>query len=178
MRRQVEMAKQISIAAVVAICISLMTLTAQPLWGQAVYGSILGTVTDPQGAAVANAKVTVTDQRKGTSDTTTTNDSGNYSVTHLIPDVYTVRVEAPGFKASEQKDVNVSADAASNVPLQFQVGGTSETVEVTAEAPQLKTDRADVATTFNEKYVEDLPILNRNFTSLQLLAPGSQKITG
>src|SRR6266403_244343 len=172
------MAKQLSMAAMLTICICLVTLTAQPVWGQAVYGSIIGTVTDPQGAAVANAKVTVTDQRKGTTDTTTSNDSGNYSVTHLIPDVYTVRIEAPGFKASEQKDVNVSADAASNVPLQFQVGGTSETVEVTAEAPQLKTDRADVATTFNEKYVADIPILNRNFTGLQLLAPGSQKMTG
>src|SRR5258707_4780594 len=177
MRRQVEMAKQISIAAVVAVCISLMTLAPQPVWGQAVYGSIQGTVTDPQGATVTNAKVTVTNQRKGTSDTTTTNESGNYSVTHLIPDVYTIRVEAPGFKQSEQKDILVSADAAANVPLQFQVGGTSETVEVTAEAPQLKTDRADVATTFNEKYVEDIPILNRNFTTLQLMAPGSQKLT-
>src|SRR5712692_8115793 len=172
------MAKQISIAAMLTICVCLVTLTPQPVWGQAVYGSIIGTVTDPQGAAVVNAKVTVLDQRKGTSDTTTTNESGNYSVTHLIPDVYTVRVEAPGFKASEQKDVLVSADAAANVPLQFQVGGTSETVEVTAEAPQLKTDRADVATTFNEKYVEDIPILNRNFTTLQLMAPGSQKIVG
>src|ERR1700730_3962576 len=168
------MAKQLSIAAMLTVCICLVTLTAQPAWGQAVYGSILGTVTDPQGAAVANAKVTVTDQRKGTSDTTTTNDSGNYSVTHLIPDVYTVRVEAPGFKASEQKDVIVSADAAANVPLQFQVDGTSETVEVTAEAPQLKTDRADVATELNAKQVQDIPNLNRNFTSLQLMAPGSQ----
>src|SRR6267143_2757239 len=104
MRRQAEMAKQISIAAVVAVCISLMTLAPQPVWGQAVYGSIIGTVTDPQGAAVANAKVTVTNQRKGTSDTTTSNESGNYSVTHLIPDIYTVRAEGAGFKASEIKD--------------------------------------------------------------------------
>src|SRR5258708_10700950 len=170
------MAKQISIAAMLMVCVCLVTLTAQPVWAQAVYGSIIGTVTDPQGAAVANAKVTVTDQRKNTSDTTTTNDSGNYSVTHLIPDVYTVRVEAPGFKASEQKDVIVSADAAANVPLQFQVGGTSETVEVTAEAPQLKTDRADVATEFNAMQVADMPILNRNFTTLQLMAPGSQRM--
>src|SRR5437762_2225129 len=95
---------------------------------QAVYGSILGTVTDPQGAAVANAKVTVTNQRKNTTDTTTTNADGNYSVTHLIPDIYTVRAEGTGFKASEQKDVIVSADAAANVPMQFQVGGASETV--------------------------------------------------
>src|SRR5260370_33267804 len=55
---------------------------------QAVYGSILGTVVDPQGAAVTGAKVVVTDQSKGTSVETTTNESGNYSVTHLIPDAY------------------------------------------------------------------------------------------
>src|SRR5258707_7868534 len=151
MRRQVKMAKQISIAAVVAVCISLMTLAPQAVWGQDVYGSIIGTVTDPQGAAVANAKVTVTNQRKGTSDTTTTNESGNYSVTHLIPDIYTVRVESSGFKVSQQKDVNVSADAASSVPLQFQVGGTSETVEVTGEAPQLQTGPAHLATTVKQK---------------------------
>ena len=143
---------------------------------QAVYGSILGTITDPSGAAVANAKVTVTDERKGTSDTTTTNDSGNYSVTHLIPDTYTVRVEGQGFKSLEFKGVIVNADAGSDVNGQFQVGSTSEQVEVTAEAPQLKTDRADVAIEYNEKYVEDLPILNRNFTSFELLSPGTQKL--
>src|SRR6201981_938095 len=147
-------------------------------FGQAVYGSILGPVTDPQGAAVPNAKVTVTDQRKGSTDETTTNADGNYQVTHLVPDAYSVKVEAAGFKVSEQKDIPVQADAAARVDLQFQVGGASETVEVTAEAPQLKTDRADVAVTFNERAVENVPILNRNFTQLQLMAPGSQKIVG
>jgi hypothetical protein len=172
------MAKQITIAAVVIFSLCLAVLAPQPALGQAVYGSIIGTVTDPQGAAVANAKVTVINVGKGTTDTTTTNESGNYSVTHLIPDVYTVRAEAQGFKVSEQKNVQVVADAAANVPLQFQVGGTSETVEVTGEAPQLKTDRADVATTFTERQVEDLPIYNRNFTTLQLLSPGNQRMNG
>jgi len=173
-----KMTKQITTAVVVSLFICLATFTPPAAQAQAVYGSILGTVTDPQGAAVANAKVTVIDQRKGTSDSTTTNDSGNYSVTHLIPDLYTVRAESQGFKTSEQKDVIVEADAVANVPLQFQVGGTSETVEVTGEADELKTDRADVATSFSEKYVEDMPILNRNFTTLQLMAPGSQKMVG
>ena len=145
--------------------------------GQAVYGSILGTITDPSGAAVPNAKVTVTNQRKGTTETTTTNDSGNYSVTHLIPDIYAVHVEGSGFKSLEFKDVIVNADAGTDVNGQFQVGSTSEQVEVTAEAPQLKTDRADVAIEFNSKYVEDLPILNRNFTSFELLSPGTQKLS-
>ncbi|HEY7098848.1 MAG TPA: TonB-dependent receptor [Terriglobales bacterium] len=160
------------------ICLGLLLLLTSTAFGQAVYGSVIGTVTDPQGAAVAGAKVTVTSVRKGTTEETTTNADGNYSVTHLIPDIYAVKVEAPGFKVTQANDINVSADAAARVDLQFQVGGTTETVEVTAEAPQLKTDRADVATTFNEKYVEDMPILNRNFTTLQLMAPGSQKLTG
>src|SRR5437868_8016670 len=165
-------------ACLAILCLAVLVVSNVPAVGQAVYGSIIGTVTDPQGAAVPGAKVTVTDERKGTKDTATTNDTGNYSVTHLVPDTYTVRVEAPGFKVSEQKGIVVNADAAARVDSQFQVGSNTESVEVTAEAPQLKTDRADVATTFNEKYVEDIPILNRNFTTLQLMAPGSQKIVG
>jgi hypothetical protein len=144
--------------------------------GQAVFGSILGTVTDPSGAAVANAKVTVLDQRKGTAEHTTTNDSGNYSVTHLIPDIYTVQIEATGFKRLEFKDVTVLVDNSSKVDGQFQVGSTSEQVEVTAETPQLKTDRADVAIEYDEKMVENLPNLNRNFTNLELSSPGTQKL--
>jgi hypothetical protein len=158
--------------------VSLCMLTPTAAFAQAVYGSILGTVTDPHGAAVAGAKVTVTNQRKGTEDTTTTNADGNYSVTHLVPDTYTVKVEGTGFKVSQQKDVIVEADAGARVDLKFQVGTATETVEVTAEAPQLKTDRADVAVTFNDRAVVEVPILNRNFTELQLMAPGSQKIIG
>src|SRR6266849_5275278 len=173
-----KMAKQISIAAMLTICVCLVTLTPQPVWGQAVYGSILGTVTDPKGAAVTHAKVTVVNQNKGTTDTVTSNESGNYSATHLVPDSYTVRVEAAGFKVSEQKNVVVSADNGTRLDLQFQVGGTSETVEVTAETPQLKTDRADVAIEYSSKQVAELPLLNRNFQSLELLTPGTQTLTG
>jgi hypothetical protein len=160
------------------LALAVFTLIPTPAPAQAIYGSILGTVTDPQGAAVTNAKVTVINQNKGTTDTATTNESGNYSVTHLVPDSYTVRVEAPGFKASEQKNVTVSADTGTRLDLQTQVGGTSETVEVTSEAPQLKTDRADVAIEFSSKQVAELPIINRNFQSLELLTPGTQVING
>jgi len=146
--------------------------------GQAVYGSILGTVTDPSGAAVTGAKVTVTSQTKNTSVTDTTNESGNYSVTHLIPDVYTVRIEGSGFKTLQYKDIQVNADVGRRVDGQFQVGSASEQVEVTAEAPQLKTDRADVSIEFSQRAIEDAPILNRNFTSFELLSPGTQKLVG
>ena len=167
--------KKSVLAAIAAIGL-LCGLWAPTALAQAVYGSIIGTVTDPSGAAVANAKVTVTSQNKNTSVDATTNESGNYSVTHLIPDVYSVRVEGQGFKVLQFKDIIVNADSAANVDGQFQVGSASEQVEVTAEAPQLKTDRSDVAVEFNSKYVEDLPILNRNFTSFELLSPGTQKL--
>src|ERR1043166_4627376 len=140
----------------VAVSSLLCSLGVASAFGQAVYGSILGTVTDPSGAAVNGAKVTVTSQSRNTSTETTTNESGNYSVTHLIPDVYTVRVEGAGFKSLEFKSVQVSADSGSRVDGQFQVGGTSETVEVTSEAPQLKTDRADVSVEFTGKQLQEL----------------------
>ena len=161
----------------VAVMSLLCSLWVPSALGQAVYGSILGTVTDPSGAAVSGAKVTVTSQTKNVSTETTTNDSGNYSVTHLIPDVYSVQIAGTGFKTLQFKDIPVAADSGAKVDGQFQVGSASEQVEVTAEAPQLKTDRADVAFEFNTKYVEDLPILNRNFTSFELLSPGTQKLS-
>ncbi len=169
--------KRSALAAVAGLAL-LCGLWTPIAFGQAVFGSISGTITDPSGAAVPNAKVTVTDQAKGSVDQTTTNESGNYTVTHLIPDPYTVRVEGAGFKVIEFKDIAVSADTATHIDGQFQVGSTSEQVEVTGEAEQLKTDRADVSIEFNQKYVEDLPIMNRNFTSFELLSPGTQKMVG
>jgi hypothetical protein len=171
------MKKAVSFSALLVVAL-LSSVSIPRASAQAVYGSILGTVTDPQGAAVAQAKVTITDQNKGTTQEATTNESGNYSVTHLVPDVYSVKVEAQGFKAAEQKDVTVSADVGARIDLALQLGATSESVEVTAEAAQLKTDRADVATTFTERTVESLPVYNRNFTGFQLLQPGNAYQTG
>lgn len=167
-----------SLCVAVAACSLLFGLWIPFAVGQAVYGSILGTVTDPSGAAVPGAKVTVTSQTKNTSVAETTNESGNYSVTHLIPDVYSIRIEGSGFKTLQFKDIQVSADTGSRVDGQFQVGSASEQVEVTAEAPQLKTDRADVSIEFNERAIENAPVLNRNFTSFELLSPGTQKMVG
>lgn len=72
----------------------------------------------------------------------------------------------------------MSADAAAHVDAALQVGAVTQSVEVTGEIPQLKTDRADVDIEFSQQYVEDLPVLNRNFTSFELLSPGTQKMPG
>ncbi|MGC1483555.1 MAG: TonB-dependent receptor [Candidatus Acidiferrum sp.] len=160
---------------VICLVVGLGVRTAS---GQAVFGSIIGTVTDPQGDAVAGAKVTVTSITKSTVFETTTNESGNYSVTHLIPDTYKVHVEAPGFKAYDVPSVSVSADFSASINASLQVGAVTQTVEVTGDIPQLQTDRADVDVQFSQKYVEDLPVLNRNFTNFELLSPGTQKLPG
>lgn len=154
----------------------LLLLLPMQSFGQAVFGSIFGTVSDPSGAVIPNAKVTVTDVRKGTSETYATNASGDYSVTHLIPDTYQVKIEVAGFEVAQSDNIQVSADTGSKFDAVMKAGAQTETVQVTAEAPQLKTDRADVATIFNERSLEQLPTFNRNFTNFLLLSPGTTKM--
>lgn len=144
--------------------------------GQAVYGSIFGTVNDSNGAAVPNATVTITNLGSNTVDSVKTNASGNYNATRLIPGKYRIKVEAQGFKSSVIDSVVVNVDTATSADLALQAGAVSEEVTITAEAPQLKTDRADVATTFETRQVTDLPILDRNFTKFILLTPGTQQL--
>jgi len=171
------MRRQVSLGFVLVCCLAFLLCTSTAS-GQAVYGSIAGTVTDPQGNAVAGAKVTVTSVTKNTSEETTTNESGNYTVLHLIPDTYKVHIEASGFKAYDVASVLVQVDTQSHVDAQLQVGAVTQSVEVTGEVPQLKTDRADVSIDLDSRYVENLPILNRNFTTLLLDSPGAQKLVG
>lgn len=149
---------------------------ARKMLGQAVSGSIIGTVLDASGAAVPNAKVTITNVGKDVNYVTSTNEAGNYSQTHLIVGIYRVRVEATGFQAYVQENVNVTVDAAANVNATLQVGAVTQTVNVTAEVPILKTERTDVAVSFQTKAVEELPIYDRNFTKFELLTPGTQML--
>jgi hypothetical protein len=164
--------------AVLTACLGAgLALLPYSAHAQAVYGSVYGTVTDASGAAIPGATITVTDESKGTSVTAKSNESGAYSVEHLIPDAYTVKIEAPGFKANETQHLQVQADTSPKVDAAMTTGGASETVNVNADAiPQLKTDRADVATVFDQRTVSDLPVSGRNFTSLQLLLPGAQQL--
>ncbi len=144
---------------------------------QAVYGSISGTVTDPSGAVVPGANVTITDVDRKTTETVTTNESGLYVKERLLPGRYEVKVEAQGFKQKLISSVVVNVDAQTKVDTALEAGAISDTVTVTASVGQLlKTDRADVATTFETKQVTDLPILDRNFTKFILLTPGTQQL--
>ncbi len=154
----------------------LILLAPRDIRAQTVYGSITGTVMDASGGGVANAKVTITDQDKNTRSEVTTNESGNYAKGQLIPGTYRVEVELPGFRKAISNNVVVQVDQTARVDAVMEVGNVSESVDVTAEAPALQTDRADVATTFTSRQLEDLPSFNRNFQAYELLTPGTQKL--
>lgn len=156
------------------VVIMMMGLSAPALRAQAIYGSIYGQVTDQTGAVVPNATITVTDESKNTSVQVTSNDQGEYLVEHLIPDLYDIKATATGFQTQENKGIQISADTSPKIDLKLQIGASTQTVEVTSEIPQLKTDRADVAKVFDQRTVYDLPIAGRNFANLELLIPGAQ----
>ncbi len=154
---------------------ALLVGTAGSANAQQVFGSIIGTVTDPSGSAVNNAKVTITDVTKGTSSETTTNESGNYTKGQLIPDTYKVTIEATGFSKAVSNDLTVQIDQSTQFNATLQVGNVNQEVEVTASAPLLQTDRADVAQTFSSQQISQLPSIGRNLQSFELLNPGTVK---
>ena len=149
---------------------------AQPAFAQAVYGTIIGTVTDPTGAAIPGATVTILDTAKGTSNTVQTNESGEYAAPHLIPDVYDVQAAASGFTTSSVRGVRVFADTTPKVDVHLAITSSNTSITVTDAPAVLQTERADVSTILNERALGNLPNFNRNFTAFELLTPGTTYI--
>src|SRR5436309_1421230 len=143
---------------------------------QAVYGSVSGVITDSTGAVVPGATVTITSAERKTSDSVVTNESGLYVKERLLPGKYEVKAELQGFKTAIFPDINVSVDTQTKLNVRLDLGQVSENVTVAGFSPVLKTDRADVATTFDTKQINELPVLDRNFTKLILLTPGTQQL--
>jgi Carboxypeptidase regulatory-like domain/TonB dependent receptor len=150
-----------------------LTYLTQQTSAQAVYGSVSGTVTDGSGSVVAGVTVTITSVERKTVDTVTTNSDGYYQKDRLLPGSYTVRLEKQGFKVGITNDVTVNVDTQTKNDIQLETGQVTETVNIEGDSQLLKTDRADVATTFETRQINDLPILDRNFTKLILLTPGT-----
>ena len=153
-----------------------LTSLPRPAAAQAVYGAIRGSVTDTSGAALPGVTVTITSVERQTVDSVVTNESGLYVKDRLIPGTYEVKAELASFKAAVVPKVVVNVDAQTPVDFKLEIGQLSETVEVTGGSPLLKTDRADVATTFDQRQLTEAPVLDRNFTKFILLTPGAQQL--
>ena len=134
--------------------------------------SLRGTVTDPSTAAVSGAKVTLTSPETGFTRTVTTNATGNYEFLQLQPGTYELTVEMPGFRKSQEKQIHLLVDTAASINVKLDVGTTSETVEVSGEAPVLNTTDASVGNAFSEIQVKSLPMEGRNVPDLLSLQAG------
>ncbi|MDQ2800638.1 MAG: carboxypeptidase-like regulatory domain-containing protein, partial [Armatimonadota bacterium] len=136
-------------------------------------GTISGSVTDAQGAAIPNAKVTVTNDATGVATNSQSNDAGSFTIPALNPGTYSITVEASGFQKAEQKGVLVNPGQPVEVTIPLQVGNVNQTVEVTAAAPLLETESPAIGENLNSAQVSQLPLGGqRTFTFLARLSPG------
>jgi hypothetical protein len=149
-----------------------------PVVGQAVNATLLGTVTDSSGAAVANVKMTITETNTGISRTSQTNESGNYVLPDLPPGTYTVTAELAGFKRASRASIDLVVNTTERVDLVLEPGNVSETITVEAETPILQTERADTGRKLESVLTENVPLgTNRNFQNLLNIVPGTTRAT-
>jgi len=151
----------------------VLFLNAPGLRAQALYGSITGTVTDISGAVVPQASVRATQSGTGQVRDATTNDAGTYSFPTLPPGVYNVAVSRTGFTGFVKQGVSVTIDSVVRVDAVLNVGSSTETVQVAAQAAELQTDKAEVRSEISTKEIEELPVpINRNYQNLLVMVPG------
>jgi hypothetical protein len=159
----------------VVFCALLLTFAAV---AQVQNGQFTGTVTDPSGAAVPNAKVTIINQATNLSVAATTNQTGLYNARELPVGVYKITVEAPGFKTFSNAGVSLDAGTIAKVDVKMQLGQARELVEVTGEASAVNTEEAKLATTVTSTQIENLPLNGRNVYDLMQMAPGAVNVNG
>src|SRR5262249_38732090 len=137
-----------------------------------------GVVTDPQGALIPNAEVTITNTLTGQAIRTNTNDRGHWVVPSLSTATYTVSVSAPGFKKVEKRDVKLDAGIPATVNITLEVGAVQETSKGRGGADVLQPTSATAATDLPAPQVHALPIPSRNATDLLVTMPGTQTPAG
>jgi hypothetical protein len=141
-----------------------------PSLGQT-FGQITGLVTDPSGAVVVGAAVSVTNPQTGFTRAETTNAAGIYTFPNLLPGLYNVKVESHGFQAEIRTGVELQVEQTARLDFQLQVGAVAQTLEITTGAPLLNTEDATVGTVIENQRIVDLPLNGRNFLQLVALSP-------
>ena len=166
-----------SLSATLAQCCAILVMTAALIPtadAQVLYGTMVGTITDPSGAVVANAQVRLFNEGTGTSNETITSDAGLYTFQNIIAGTYDLTVTSAGFKAFTAQGIVVNANNLQRRDVAMEIGQTGDSVKVEAQALTLQSDRADVSTELTAKEVAEIPLGQyRNYQSLELLVPGA-----
>jgi hypothetical protein len=160
---------------VVVFC-SLVFSICPLLYGQAT-GSFLGAISDKTGSVIAGAKVTVTSQGTGVSRESKTDDTGHYLIPLQPVAFYTIRVEAPGFQAGEQKDVRLQVDERRELNFTLAPASVTSTVEVSATEVAVETSTPTLGQVITSQQVAQLPLNGRDFVQLATLMPGATQET-
>lgn len=141
-------------------------------------GQFAGAVTDPTGAAIADARITVTNPSTNFTTSASTGQGGLYSVKELPVGTYKITVEAPGFKTVSNNSVTVNAGTIAHVDFKLAIGKASEIVEVTGEAAAVNTEDSKMAVTVGATQIANLPLNGRNVYDLMQLAAGAVNVAG
>jgi hypothetical protein len=155
------------------MCLVAAVLPAMVL-AQDTRGIISGAVTDPQGASVTGATVTVTNTGTTTATRLITNEKGYYEAPLLLPGIYSVSLEAKGFKKAVQSRVTLGLGEQIRINVQLEVGGVTESVTISAEAPMLDTSTVHTGRSITNREVMDLPVIGNNIMALARMSPGVQ----
>src|SRR5581483_5562869 len=139
---------------------------------QEVVAHIRGTVTDPSGAGVPGAEVKATNTQTQVSTTVTTRDDGNYEFLALPPGTYDVTVTKQGFRTFTAHRITLALNQVYNLQVPLEVGEVTQSVQVEASPTQVETATTQLSTIIDGKQIVDLPLVGRNWTSLQQLVPG------
>jgi Carboxypeptidase regulatory-like domain len=164
------MKNAIRLLAAFSLCLFLFQVALAQ--GVGTSGDIHGTVTDPSGAVVPNAAVTVQDTQTGLQRSAQTDSAGQFRITGLAPAAYEVTVKRAGFATTVFKGVVVGIGQTVTTDFQLRVSQVAEQLEVSSEPPVVQTERASQANTVPEKYITDLPIDRRDYLTFTLLMPG------
>jgi len=153
--------------------IALALFLAACAIGQTITGRLVGTVTDQSQAAVAQANVIVTNQETGVVARTATDARGDYILPTLAAGLYRIQVEQSGFRNAVANDNSVSVAQETRVDIVMQLGSVSETVDVVATAPLVRSTTSEIGETIDHKQVDELPLNGRLFSQLTQLIPGA-----
>ena len=152
----------------------LLFLLSSFVFAQETRSTILGTIKDPTGAVVAGATVDVVNNDTNTASKVATNDSGYFEAPYLLPGTYTITVTASGFKKYVQAGYALTVNSRQNVNITLEVGGTEETVTVTANAAMLETTSGSGTASLEARQIMDLPTMGNSAMLLARSVPGMQ----
>src|SRR5712691_6630844 len=159
------------------VCFSLLVLVLGAA-AQVQNGQFTGTVSDPSGAAIANARVTVINMGTNLSVTTTSNETGLYTIKELPVGSYRITTEAKGFKTSTNTNVTLNAGTIARVDFKMELGQAREVVEVTGEAAAVNTEDSKLSTTVSGAQIANLPLNGRNVYDLMQMSTGAVNVSG